>query len=109
MKKVLMAFLLTIGGLFVTFNQISSMDSRQNFRVMADFQCSEVLDRNNDRQITAYVEGYTTATNVWLPGKTDHFKGMSIDSILNWIRERCRTNSLGTLGAALTSMVSELL
>ena len=109
MKKVLTIFGLSILIFFIATPNGTSMDRYSNFRIVADFQCPQVLDESNDHMIHAYVQGYTTATNIWLPGKKDHFKGMSVINIVNWIKTRCRANRLGTLGATLTSMVSELL
>ncbi|MAM77407.1 MAG: hypothetical protein CL562_00695 [Alphaproteobacteria bacterium] len=33
--------------------------------------------------VLAYVQGFTTATNVWVSGKRDHFKGMTASEVLD--------------------------
>ena len=85
-----------------------SMDKNDRFRVVGDISCSQVLDNSNTAQVLAYVQGFATATNIWLEARKDHFKGMLAIDMVNWVISNCRSNTLSTLGSSLTTLVSEL-
>ena len=85
-----------------------SMDKNDRFRVVGDFSCSQVLDNSNTAKVIAYVEGFATATNIWLEARKDHFKGMLAIDMVDWVISNCRENTLSTLGSSLTTLVSEL-
>ena len=85
-----------------------SMDKNDRFRVVGDFSCSQVLDNSNTAKVFAYVQGFATATNIWLEARKDHFKGMRAIEMVNWVISNCRANTLSTLGSSLTAWVSEL-
>ena len=80
----------------------------EGYRVVGDFTCSQVLDSSYSEQVLAYLQGFATATNIWLPARKDHFKGMSTTDIMNWVSSRCRSNSIATLGSSMTGLVSQL-
>ena len=85
-----------------------SMDKNDRFRVVGDFSCSQVLDNFNSAKVFAYVQGFATATNIWLEARKDHFKGMPAIEMVNWVISNCRENTLSTLGSSLTTLVSKL-
>jgi len=85
-----------------------SMDNNDQFRVIGDFSCSEILEGSKAAQVDAYVQGFATATNVWLQARKDHFKGMATQDIVKMVVSSCRASPLSTLGSSLTTMVSEL-
>ncbi len=95
--------------LFSSIYSANAIDSRENFRVIADYSCVDVLNGSDEIGVLAYVQGFTTATNVWVSGKRDHFKGMTASEVLIRVKSVCKENNLGTLGATLTHMVSDLL
>ena len=85
-----------------------SMDKNDRFRVVGDFSCSQILDNSNTANVLAYVQGFATATNIWLEARKDHFKGMPAIEMVNWVISNCRANTLSTLGSSLTALVSKL-
>ena len=85
-----------------------SMDKNESFRVMGDFSCSEVLNRSKSAQVNSYIQGFATATNVWLQGRRDHFKGMLTQDLVKLVVSSCSASPLSTLGSTLTMIVSEL-
>ena len=95
--------------LFSSIYPANAIDSRENFRVIADYSCVDVLNGSDEIGVLAYVQGFTTATNVWVSGKRDHFKGMTASEVLIRVKSVCKKNNLGTLGATLTHLVSDLL
>ena len=99
--------LVTLAMLIASTSALS-MYKNDRFRVVGDFSCSQVLDNSNNAKVIAYVQGFGTATNIWLEARNDHFKGMSANEMVNWVVSNCRKNSLSTLGSSLTTLVSEL-
>ena len=105
-----------IGAIFglVTLTIVStstsalSMDNNERFRVVGDFSCPQVLDNTNTAEVFAYVQGFATATNIWLKAHEDHFRGMPTRDMVRWVISNCRANTLSTLGSLLTALVSEL-
>ena len=95
--------------LFSSIYSANAIDSREKFRVIADYSCVDVLNGSDENGVLAFVQGFTTATNVRVSGKRDHFKGMTASEVLVRVKSVCKENKLGTLGATLTHMVSELL
>ena len=93
---------------FILVIPAHSMDNNDSFRVMGDFSCSEVLDRSRSAQVNSYIQGFATATNVWLQGRRDHFKGMVTQELVKLVISSCSASPLSTLGSTLTMMVSEL-
>ena len=93
---------------FILVIPAHSMDNNDSFRVMGDFSCSEVLDRSSSAQVNSYIQGFATATNVWLQGRQDHFKGMVIQDIVKMVNSSCSASPMSTLGSSLTTMVSDL-
>ena len=108
MKNILALFSF-ITFLFLTMGvPTRAMDENERYRVVGDFTCSQFLDKSKEAHILTYVQGFATATNVWLSARKDHFKGMSTTDIVNWVSSHCRSSPLSTLGSSLTKMVSEL-
>ena len=106
MKKISVLFGFTMLAFVTTKNTANGWN--EGYRVVGDFTCSQVLDSSYSEQVLAYLQGFATATNIWLPARKDHFKGMSTTDIMNWVSSRCRSNSIATLGSSMTGLVSQL-
>ena len=99
---------LIIFAYFILGVSTHSMDNNDRFRVIGDFSCSEVLNGSKSAQVNSYIQGFATATNVWLQGRQDHFKGMVIQDIVKMVISSCSVSPMSTLGSSLTTMVSDL-
>ena len=108
MKLIQWVVILVTLAMLVVSTSALSMDKNNRYRVVGDFSCSQVLDNSNTAKVVAYVQGFATATNIWLEARKDHFSGMSAIDMVNWVISNCRESTLSTLGSSLTSLVSEL-
>ena len=108
MKLIQWVVILVTLAMLVVSTSALSMDKNNRYRVVGDFSCSQVLDNSNTAKVVAYVQGFATATNIWLEARKDHFKGMPVIDMVNWVISNCRESTLSTLGSSLTSLVSEL-
>ena len=108
MKNIRQVVGLVTLAMLIASTSALSMDKNDRFRVVGDFSCSQVLDNSNTAKVVAYVQGFATATNIWLEARKDHFKGMPAIDMVNWVISKCRENRLSTLGSSLTTLVSEL-
>ena len=106
MNKISVLLGFTMLALRTTKNAANGWD--EGYRVVGDFTCPQVLDSSYAEQVLAYVKGFATATNIWLPARKDHFKGMSTADMMNWVATRCRSHPIATLGSSLTGLVSQL-
>ena len=108
MKRMRQVVGLVTLAMLIASTSALSMDKNDRFRVVGDFSCSQVLDNSNTAKVFAYVQGFATATNIWLEARKDHFEGMPVIDMVNWVISNCRANTLSTLGSSLTALVSEL-
>ena len=108
MKLILPMIGLVALAILITTHSTLSMDKNDRYRVVGDLSCSQVLDYSNTAKVYAYVEGFATATNIWLEARTDHFEGMFPADIVSWVSSNCREKTMATLGSSLTTLVSEL-
>ena len=108
MKPIRQVVGLVIFAMLIASSSALSMDKNDRFRVVGDFSCSQVLDNSNTTKVLAYVQGFATATNIWLEARKDHFMGMPAIEMVNWVISNCRATTLSPRGSALTTLVSEL-
>ena len=106
MKKNSVIFGFTMLAFVTTKNTANGWN--EGYRVVGDFTCLQVLDESYAEQVFAYLKGFATATNIWLPARKDHFNGMTANELMNWVTTRCRSNSIATLGSSMTSLVVQL-
>ena len=108
MKKARLVVVLCFIIFSILNTSAQAMDKYDRYRVVGDYTCSQVLDRSKALEVLAYVEGFATATNIWLHARKDHFKGMQAQDIIKRVVFNCQKSPLSTLGSSLTTLVSEL-
>ena len=108
MKIIRRVIGLTTLAMLISITSVLGMDKYDRFRVVGDLSCPQVLNISNNAKVLAYVQGFATATNIWLKARKDHFKEMPAIEIVNWVISKCRENKMSTLGSSLTALVSEL-
>ena len=108
MTKVRSLFVFSFLAFLIWGASARGMDKYDRYRVVGDFSCLQVLDRSKSAEVLAYVEGFATATNIWLQARKDHFKGMHAQDIVKRVVYNCQKSPLSTLGSSLTTLVSEL-
>jgi hypothetical protein len=57
---------------------------------------------------TAWLAGYLTAYNLWVPGKADIAEGTDIAGLMAWIDNYCAQNPLNNIANAANALIYHL-